>query len=87
MDVRSKKPEPFAQSEDQDDELLSIVAIKGYVALALTFRRDRVETLTSHMVLKTSGYSSFLKLVALSNFLPRGFPVNILTAHNLGIQK
>ena len=31
MDVRSKKPEPFAQSEDQDDELLSIVAIKGYV--------------------------------------------------------
>lgn len=33
MDVRSKKPEPFAQSEDQDDELLSIVAIKGCVAL------------------------------------------------------
>lgn len=30
MDVRSKKPEPFAQSEDQDDELLSIVAIKGH---------------------------------------------------------
>ncbi|RDB23698.1 WD repeat-containing protein JIP5 [Hypsizygus marmoreus] len=29
MDVRSKKPEPFAQSEDQEDELLSIVAIKG----------------------------------------------------------
>jgi hypothetical protein len=31
MDVRSKKNEPFAQSEDQEDELLSIVAIKGYV--------------------------------------------------------
>ncbi|KAG5639747.1 hypothetical protein H0H81_000027 [Sphagnurus paluster] len=29
MDVRSKKPEPFAQSEDQEDELLSIVSIKG----------------------------------------------------------
>ncbi|KAF8653399.1 hypothetical protein AX16_003971 [Volvariella volvacea WC 439] len=29
MDVRSKKLEPFAQSEDQEDELLSIVAIKG----------------------------------------------------------
>ncbi|KAF8169521.1 WD repeat-containing protein JIP5 [Pholiota molesta] len=29
MDVRSKKPEPIAQSEDQEDELLSIVAIKG----------------------------------------------------------
>ena len=82
MDVRSKKPEPFAQSEDQDDELLSIVAIKGYVALALTFEGDRVETLTSHMVSKTSGYSSFLKLVALSNFLPRRFPGNILTAHS-----
>jgi hypothetical protein len=35
MDVRSKKPEPFAQSEDQEDELLSIVAIKGYVQLYL----------------------------------------------------
>ncbi|KAF5350571.1 hypothetical protein D9756_008744 [Leucocoprinus leucothites] len=29
MDVRSKKPKPFIQSEDQEDELLSIVAIKG----------------------------------------------------------
>ncbi|KAF9467140.1 WD40-repeat-containing domain protein [Collybia nuda] len=29
MDVRSKKPEPFAQSEDQEDELLSIAAIRG----------------------------------------------------------
>ncbi|KAG5719143.1 WD repeat-containing protein JIP5 [Termitomyces sp. T112] len=28
MDVRSKKTEPFAQSEDQEDELLSIVSIK-----------------------------------------------------------
>ena len=32
MDVRSKKPEPVAQSEDQEDELLSILPIKGYVA-------------------------------------------------------
>lgn len=29
MDVRSKKPEPVAHSEDQEDELLSIVTIKG----------------------------------------------------------
>lgn len=29
MDVRSKKTEPFAQSEDQEDELLSLVSIKG----------------------------------------------------------
>ncbi|KAG6895011.1 hypothetical protein C0992_003528 [Termitomyces sp. T32_za158] len=29
MDVRSKKTEPFAHSEDQEDELLSIVAIKS----------------------------------------------------------
>jgi len=29
MDVRSKRPDPVAQSEDQEDELLSIVAIKG----------------------------------------------------------
>ncbi|KAF9445042.1 WD repeat-containing protein JIP5 [Macrolepiota fuliginosa MF-IS2] len=29
MDVRSKKPKFVAQSEDQEDELLSIVAIKG----------------------------------------------------------
>ncbi|KAL4251007.1 WD repeat-containing protein WDR55/POC1 [Abortiporus biennis] len=29
IDVRSKKTEPFAQSEDQEDELLSILAIKG----------------------------------------------------------
>jgi len=31
MDIRSKKEEPIAYSEDQEDELLSIVAIKGYV--------------------------------------------------------
>ena len=30
MDVRSKKAEPVAQSEDQEDELLSILSIKGY---------------------------------------------------------
>ncbi|KAH9834979.1 WD40 repeat-like protein [Rhodofomes roseus] len=29
IDVRSKKTEPIAQSEDQEDELLSIVPIKG----------------------------------------------------------
>ncbi|KAH9854606.1 WD40 repeat-like protein [Lenzites betulinus] len=29
MDVRSKKAEPIAQSEDQEDELLSILPIKG----------------------------------------------------------
>lgn len=33
MDIRAKKPEPIAHSEDQEDELLSIVAIKGYVHL------------------------------------------------------
>ena len=31
MDIRASKTEPFAQSEDQEDELLSIVPIKGYV--------------------------------------------------------
>ncbi|KAI0267431.1 WD40 repeat-like protein [Gloeopeniophorella convolvens] len=29
LDVRSRKSEPFAQSEDQEDELLSIVPFKG----------------------------------------------------------
>ncbi|KAJ7628543.1 WD40-repeat-containing domain protein [Roridomyces roridus] len=29
MDVRSKKSTPFAQSEDQEDELLSVTTIKG----------------------------------------------------------
>ena len=29
MDVRVKKTEPFAHSEDQEDELLSILPIKG----------------------------------------------------------
>lgn len=31
IDVRSKKTEPIAQSEDQEDELLSLVTIKGCV--------------------------------------------------------
>ena len=31
MDIRSKNAEAVAQSEDQEDELLSIVAIKGLV--------------------------------------------------------
>jgi len=35
IDVRSKKTEPFAQSEDQEDELLSVVAIKGGTKLAV----------------------------------------------------
>jgi WD repeat-containing protein 55 len=30
LDVRSNKQTPFAQSEDQEDELLSIVSIKGF---------------------------------------------------------
>lgn len=29
IDVRARTTEPFAQSEDQEDELLSIVPIKG----------------------------------------------------------
>ena len=29
LDVRSKRTDPFAQSEDQEDELLSVVSIKG----------------------------------------------------------
>ncbi|KAK7050019.1 hypothetical protein VNI00_005450 [Paramarasmius palmivorus] len=29
LDIRSKKTEPFAHSEDQEDELLSLVSIKG----------------------------------------------------------
>lgn len=31
LDVRSKKAEPYAQSEDQEDELLSLLPIKGCV--------------------------------------------------------
>ena len=31
LDVRSSKTKPFAHSEDQEDELLSIVPIRGYV--------------------------------------------------------
>lgn len=33
MDIRSKKIEPVAQSEDQEDELLSILPIKGCVVI------------------------------------------------------
>ena len=42
MDIRSRKPDLVAQSEDQDDELLSIVAIKGFVSFLsfnLTLKR------------------------------------------------
>ncbi|KZT59989.1 WD40 repeat-like protein [Calocera cornea HHB12733] len=35
MDVRSKRTEPAAQSEDQEDELLSVVAIKGGTKLVV----------------------------------------------------
>ncbi|KAI0251824.1 WD repeat-containing protein JIP5 [Lactifluus subvellereus] len=35
MDVRSKKSEPFAHSEDQEDELLSIVPFKGGTKVAV----------------------------------------------------
>ncbi|KAN0107772.1 WD40-repeat-containing domain protein [Russula decolorans] len=35
MDVRSKKPEPIAHSEDQEDELLSIVPFKGGTKVAV----------------------------------------------------
>lgn len=35
MDIRSKKPDPIAQSEDQEDELLSIVSIKGFVKFSI----------------------------------------------------
>lgn len=37
MDVRSKQAKPVAQSEDQEDELLSIVAIKGWVSRDANF--------------------------------------------------
>src|SRR6266511_2491224 len=33
MDVRSKKTVPIGHSEDQEDELLSVVAIKGFVVI------------------------------------------------------
>lgn len=44
IDVRSKKPEPIAQSEDQEDELLSIVPIKGYATDAFTVWLSRTDT-------------------------------------------
>lgn len=43
MDIRSKKSDLAAQSEDQEDELLSIVAIKGFVSYRsfnLTLKRQ-----------------------------------------------
>ena len=43
MDIRSKKLDLVAQSEDQEDELLSIVAIKGFVnflSFNLTLKRQ-----------------------------------------------
>jgi WD repeat-containing protein 55 len=39
LDVRSKQSTPFAQSEDQEDELLSILAIKGCVPLIFSSNR------------------------------------------------
>lgn len=38
IDVRSNSTTPFAVSDDQEDELLSIVSIKGYVFVALEIR-------------------------------------------------
>ncbi|KAG8784992.1 WD repeat-containing protein jip5 [Serendipita sp. 405] len=35
MDVRSSKSQPLAQSEDQEDEILSVIAIKGEKKLAI----------------------------------------------------
>jgi hypothetical protein len=37
MDVRSKKMEPFAQSEYQEDELLSATTIKGCALIPTNF--------------------------------------------------
>lgn len=36
LDVRSNKSRPFSQSEDQEDELLSVVSIKGCVLYILS---------------------------------------------------
>lgn len=40
IDVRAKTTEPAAQSEDQEDELLSIVPIKGYETIFNIFFSD-----------------------------------------------
>ncbi len=40
MDVRSKKSIPVAQSEDQEDELLSIVSIKRLEILPILLMID-----------------------------------------------
>jgi hypothetical protein len=37
MDVRAKKDGPLVQSEDQEDELLSILAIKGWAMSDVIF--------------------------------------------------
>ena len=44
IDVRSKKTEPFAQSEDQEDELLSLVTIKRCVVPSVSFIHERFLT-------------------------------------------
>jgi hypothetical protein len=38
MDVRGKKSEPLSRSEDQEDELLSIVAVRKQVPLFSALR-------------------------------------------------
>jgi hypothetical protein len=35
IDVRSNSTTPLEQSEDQEDELLSIVSVKGYVVISI----------------------------------------------------
>ena len=49
LDVRNKKKEPFAQSEDQEDELLSMVTVKGYALTKLLVK------LTQKMTTAVSG--------------------------------
>jgi hypothetical protein len=39
IDVRANSTTPFAVSDDQEDELLSIVSIKGYVPPSLLMGR------------------------------------------------
>lgn len=40
IDVRANSTTPFAVSDDQEDELLSIVSIKGYRLSRLSYSND-----------------------------------------------
>lgn len=54
MDVRSKKSIPIAQSEDQEDELLSIVSIKRLESLPIFFDdRPQFESSATKIVVGT----------------------------------